>query len=155
MVDVKKICCIGAGYVGGPTCTMIAYKCPHIMVTVVDVNADRIASWNSNKLPIYEPGLEELVFNCRNRNLFFSSDIDKAIEEADLIFVSVNAPTKQSGIGKGYVVDLTYLESCARRIAEIATTDKIVVEKSTVPVHSADAINKILSFHSPHGAYFK
>ncbi|KAA1125302.1 UDP-glucose 6-dehydrogenase 1 [Puccinia graminis f. sp. tritici] len=105
-ITVKKIACIGAGYVGGPTCSVIAYKCPQIQVTIVDVNPDRINQWNSDSLPIFEPGLEEIILKCRGKNLFFDTDIDKAIKEADLIFVSVNTPTKQSGIGSGYAADL-------------------------------------------------
>lgn len=105
-VSVRKICCIGAGYVGGPTCSVIAHRCPHITVTIVDVNPTRIAAWNSDTLPVFEPGLDEIVKACRGRNLFFSTDIDKAIQEADLIFVSVNTPTKKSGVGKGYAADL-------------------------------------------------
>ncbi|EGG07368.1 uncharacterized protein MELLADRAFT_43202 [Melampsora larici-populina 98AG31] len=143
-VEIKKIACIGAGYVGGPTCSVIAYKCPHIQVTIVDVNHDRINAWNSNQLPIFEPGLEEIVFECRGRNLFFDTDIDRAIKEADLIFVSVNTPTKQSGLGSGSAADLSYVELCTRRIATISTSPKIVVEKSTVPCRTAESMRKIL-----------
>jgi UDPglucose 6-dehydrogenase len=106
MTQVKKICCIGAGYVGGPTCAVIALKCPHIQVTIVDLNQKRIDAWNSDELPIYEPGLDEVVKEARGRNLFFSTDVDKGIAEADLIFVSVNTPTKKSGIGAGFAADL-------------------------------------------------
>ncbi|XP_021938997.1 UDP-glucose 6-dehydrogenase isoform X2 [Zootermopsis nevadensis] len=133
---IKKICCIGAGYVGGPTCSVMALKCPHITVTVVDKSKDRIAQWNSDKLPIYEPGLDEVVAECRGRNLFFSTDIETAIKEADLIFISVNTPTKTFGNGKGRAADLKYVEGAARMIAEMASGDKIVVEKSTVPILS-------------------
>ncbi|MDA7615056.1 UDP-glucose 6-dehydrogenase [Akkermansiaceae bacterium] len=139
-----KICCIGAGYVGGPTMAMIAHKCPHIQITVVDINPDRIAAWNGDNLPIYELGLDELVFECRDRNLFFSTDVDKHVDEADIIFISVNTPTKTYGTGAGKASDLKYIELCARKIAEVSTTDKIVVEKSTLPVRTASTIKTIL-----------
>lgn len=142
---IKKICCIGAGYVGGPTCSVIAWKCPDIQVTVVDKSELRIKQWNSEKLPIYEPRLDGVVKECRGRNLFFSTDIDTAIKEADLIFISVNTPTKTFGIGKGRAADLKYVESCARKIADVAEGPKIVVEKSTVPVRAAESIIHILS----------
>ena len=147
MKEITKICCIGAGYVGGPTMSVIAKKCPHIQVTVVDINADRIAQWNEtdlDKLPIYEPGLKEIVAATRNKNLFFSTEVDKAIDEADVIFISVNTPTKTYGKGKGQAADLKFIELCARNIAKVATTDKIVVEKSTLPVRTAGAIKNIL-----------
>ncbi|GMR53497.1 hypothetical protein PMAYCL1PPCAC_23692, partial [Pristionchus mayeri] len=141
---VRRITCVGAGYVGGPTCAMIANKCPHITVTVVDMNTLKIEEWNSEKLPIFEPGLEEIVKRCRGKNLFFSSDIPKSIREADLIFISVNTPTKMYGKGKGMAPDLKYVESVARNIAEHAGGPKIVVEKSTVPVKAAESILSIL-----------
>lgn len=147
MKEITKICCIGAGYVGGPTMSVIAKKCPHITVTVVDINADRIAQWNDtdlDKLPIYEPGLKEIVGATRGKNLFFSTEVDKAIDEADVIFISVNTPTKTYGKGKGQAADLKFIELCARNIAKVATTDKIVVEKSTLPVRTAGAIKNIL-----------
>jgi len=146
-MKVNKICCIGAGYVGGPTMAVIAQKCPHIRVTVVDVNEARIAAWNDkdlSKLPVYEPGLDKIVSEARNRNLFFSTEVDKAIDEAQMIFISVNTPTKTYGKGKGMAADLKYIELCARQIARVATTDKIVVEKSTLPVRTASAIKDIL-----------
>ena len=121
-----KITCIGAGYVGGPTCAVIAFKCPEIQVTIVDINQDRIDQWNSDTLPIYEPGLEDIVKACRGRNLFFSSDVDKHIIEADIIFVSVNTPTKKSGMGAGFAADLTYIESATRRIAQVATVSLLI-----------------------------
>ncbi|XP_078087878.1 UDP-glucose 6-dehydrogenase-like [Mustelus asterias] len=145
MVQVKKICCIGAGYVGGPTCSVIAQMCKEITVTVVDVNIERIKAWNSKHLPIFEPGLQEVVESCRGQNLFFSTDIDSAIKEADLIFISVNTPTKTFGIGKGRAADLKYIEACARRIAEVGNGGKIVVEKSTVPVRAAESIRRIFN----------
>ncbi|CAB3408630.1 unnamed protein product [Caenorhabditis bovis] len=141
---VERIVCVGAGYVGGPTCAMIAHKCPHITVTVVDMNLAKIDEWNSDKLPIYEPGLEEIVMAARGKNLFFSTDIAKAIREADLIFISVNTPTKMYGRGKGMAPDLKYVESVSRTIAEHAGGPKIVVEKSTVPVRAAESISAIL-----------
>ena len=147
-MTIKNICCIGAGYVGGPTMAVIAQKCPHIKVTVVDVNEQRINAWNSandEDLPIYEPGLAEVVKEARGRNLFFSTDVEKAIDEAEMIFISVNTPTKTYGAGKGMAADLKYIELCARQIAKVAKSDKIVVEKSTLPVRTASAIKEILT----------
>ncbi|EST09749.1 UDP-glucose/GDP-mannose dehydrogenase, C-terminal [Kalmanozyma brasiliensis GHG001] len=149
---VKSICCIGAGYVGGPTCSVIALKCPHIKVTIVDINPVRIAAWNSDVLPVYEPGLDEVVRECRGRNLFFSTDVDAAIKEADLIFVSVNTPTKTSGVGKGFAADLHYVEASTRRIASVATSSKIIVEKSTVPCRTAASMRTILESNSTFAA---
>jgi UDPglucose 6-dehydrogenase len=146
-MEITKICCIGAGYVGGPTMAIIAQKCPHINVTVVDLNADRIAAWNDpnvENIPIYEPGLSAIVAEARNRNLFFSTEVDAAIAEAEMIFISVNTPTKTYGAGKGMASDLKYIELCARQIAKVAKTDKIVVEKSTLPVRTAEAVKSIL-----------
>ncbi|SHI66887.1 UDPglucose 6-dehydrogenase [Mesonia phycicola] len=146
-MEIKNICCIGAGYVGGPTMAIIAQKCPSINVTVVDINEKRIAAWNDedlSKLPVYEPGLDKVVADARGRNLFFSTEVDKAIDKADMVFISVNTPTKTYGKGKGMAADLKYIELCARQIARVATTDKIVVEKSTLPVRTASAIKSIL-----------
>jgi len=146
-MKIKNICCIGAGYVGGPTMAVIAQKCPEINVTVVDINEKRIAAWNDEdveKLPIYEPGLSAIVKEARGRNLFFSTEVDKAIDEAELIFISVNTPTKTYGIGKGMAADLKYIELCARQIARVSKTDKIIVEKSTLPVRTAEALKSIL-----------
>ncbi|XP_074586409.1 UDP-glucose 6-dehydrogenase 4-like [Curcuma longa] len=143
-----KICCIGAGYVGGPTMAVIALKCPSVEVIVVDISTARIAAWNSDQLPIYEPGLDEVVKQRRGKNLFFSTDVEKYIREADIIFVSVNTPTKTHGLGAGKAADLTYWESAARMIADVSQSDKIVVEKSTVPVKTAEAIEKILTHNS-------
>jgi UDPglucose 6-dehydrogenase len=146
-MEITKICCIGAGYVGGPTMAIIAQKCPYIKVTVVDLNADRIAAWNDpnvENIPIYEPGLSAIVAEARNRNLFFSTEVDAAIDEAEMIFISVNTPTKTYGAGKGMASDLKYIELCARQIAKVAKTDKIVVEKSTLPVRTAEAVKSIL-----------
>ena len=145
----RQILCIGAGYVGGPTMAMIAHKCPQYRVTIVDINPDRIAQWNSDSLPIYEPGLDEIVKAARGRNLFFSTDIEKGIQESDIIFVSVNTPTKTFGVGAGMAADLQYWEKTARQILECATSDKIIVEKSTLPVRTAQAMERILfSTHS-------
>jgi UDPglucose 6-dehydrogenase len=147
MIKIKEICCIGAGYVGGPTMSVIAQKCPEIKVNVVDINEQRIADWNDNdldKLPIYEPGLKEIVSEVRNKNLFFSTDVEKAINDAEMIFISVNTPTKTYGIGKGMAADLKFVELCARQIARVAKDDKIVVEKSTLPVRTAEAVKSIL-----------
>lgn len=146
-MKIDSICCIGAGYVGGPTMAVIAQKCPNIKVTVVDLNESRIAAWNDadfDKLPVYEPGLADVVKEARGRNLFFSTDVDKAIDEAQMIFISVNTPTKTYGAGKGMAADLKYIELCARQIARVAKSDKIVVEKSTLPVRTAEAIKSIL-----------
>lgn len=153
-MTTKKILCIGAGYVGGPTMAVIADRCPQYQITVVDLNEKRIAAWNSDELPIYEPGLEEVVARCRNRNLFYSTDIPKGIREADIIFVSVNTPTKTFGCGAGRAADLQYLEKTARAIVEYADEGKIVVEKSTLPVRTAQAMSRIL--HSnPKGLKFQ
>lgn len=140
----KTILCIGAGYVGGPTMAMIADKCPDYRVTVADINADRIAKWNSDTLPIYEPGLDEVVKRTRGRNLFFTTDVEKGIRDSKIIFVSVNTPTKTFGAGAGKAADLQYWEKSARLIVEQATESKIVVEKSTLPVRAAEAIHRIL-----------
>ncbi|OXA74405.1 UDP-glucose 6-dehydrogenase [Flavobacterium aquidurense] len=154
---ITKICCIGAGYVGGPTMAVIAKKCPHIQVTVVDLNTERIAAWNDENvanIPIYEPGLSAIVEEARGRNLFFSTDVEKAIEEAQIIFISVNTPTKTYGKGKGKAADLKYIELCARQIAKISKDDKIVVEKSTLPVRTAEAIKSILD-NTGNGVQFQ
>lgn len=146
-MKITNICCIGAGYVGGPTMAVIAEKCPHIKVTVVDLNEARIAAWNDadiNNIPIYEPGLNEIVGKARGKNLFFSTNVDKAIDEAELIFISVNTPTKTYGTGKGMAADLKHIELCARQIAKVAKNDKIIVEKSTLPVRTAEALKSIL-----------
>ncbi|RAR47249.1 nucleotide sugar dehydrogenase [Flavobacterium lacus] len=154
---IKNICCIGAGYVGGPTMAIIAQKCPHLNVTVVDVDEARIAEWNNVNLaaiPIYEPGLVTVVGEARNRNLFFSTKVDEAIDEADMIFISVNTPTKTYGLGKGMTADLKYVELCARQIAKVAKTDKIIVEKSTLPVRTASTIKSIME-NSGNGVKFQ
>lgn len=156
-MTIKNICCIGAGYVGGPTMAVVAQKCPHIKVTIVDINASRIAAWNNedlSKLPVFEPGLDNIVDETRGRNLFFSTDVDKAIDEADMIFISVNTPTKTYGKGKGMAADLKYIELCARQIAKVSKSNKIVVEKSTLPVRTASAIKSILN-HTGNGVQFQ
>lgn len=143
--EKTKICCIGAGYVGGPTMAMIAKKCPNVDVTVVDINAERIAAWQTDELPVFEPGLLEVVKSQRGKNLHFSTDVDSAIKAAEIIFVSVNTPTKTYGVGAGRAADLKYIEACARHIAAVAESDKIVVEKSTLPVRTAEALKRILT----------
>tara|TARA_B100002052_G_scaffold299170_1_gene335915 strand:- start:19394 stop:20770 length:1377 start_codon:yes stop_codon:yes gene_type:complete len=143
-MKIKNICCIGAGYVGGPTMSVIAQKNPKIKVNVVDINSDKIAAWNSKNLPVYEPGLLKVVKETRGKNLFFSTNVNQHIYEADMIFISVNTPTKTSGEGKGYAADLRYIESCAKQIAKISKNNKIIVEKSTVPVRTSEKIKEIL-----------
>ena len=150
---MKNILCIGAGYVGGPTMAVIASHCPQYRVVVVDINKEKISAWQSEKLPIYEPGLDEVVRHARGRNLFFSSDINQHIAEADIIFVSVNTPTKTFGQGAGKAADLQYWEKTARQILENSTTPKIVVEKSTLPVRTAEAMEVILN-SNPKGLHF-
>jgi UDPglucose 6-dehydrogenase len=147
------ICCLGAGYVGGPTMAMIAAKCPDIRVTVCDPNEKRIAAWNSDTLPVYEPGLQEVVESARGRNLFFSTDVRKAIRESDIIFVSVGTPTKTYGVGAGRAADLKYIEAAARMIAEEAVGPKVIVEKSTIPVKTAEAMLTILRSNSKKGTF--
>lgn len=157
MENITKICCIGAGYVGGPTMAMIAKKCPHIQVTVVDLNEARIKAWNDedvNNIPVYEPGLSDVVAEARGRNLFFSTEVDKAIDEAQMIFISVNTPTKTYGAGKGQAADLKWIELCARQIANVSKDNKIIVEKSTLPVRTASAIKDILT-HTGNGVQFQ
>lgn len=146
-MEIKHICCIGAGYVGGPTMAVLAKKCPHLTITIVDANSDKIAAWNSENLedlPVFEPGLPEIIQEVRGKNLFFSTDIDQAIEKADTLFISVNTPTKTYGKGKGMAADLKFVELCARKIAEVSKSPKIVIEKSTIPVRTASIIKSIL-----------
>jgi UDPglucose 6-dehydrogenase len=154
-MKITSICCLGAGYVGGPTMAMIAAKCPDIRVTVADMNEKRIAAWNSDDLPVYEPGLDDIVTTARGRNLHFTTDIKSAIAGADLIFVSVGTPTKSYGIGAGRAADLRYIESAARLIAEVSEGHKIIVEKSTIPVKTASAIQTILAANSTKDATFQ
>lgn len=140
----KNILCIGAGYVGGPTMAMIAYKCPQYRVTIVDINPTRISEWNSDELPIYEPGLDEIIRTTRGKNLFFTTDIQNSIRDNDIIFVSVNTPTKTFGAGAGMAADLQYWEKTARQILQYSEASKIVIEKSTLPVKTAQAMENIL-----------
>ena len=144
---IKNICCIGAGYVGGPTMAVLAYKCKDIIINVVDTNQQRVNAWNDGdlrKLPIFEPGLDKIISKTRNKNLFFSSEIEKNISIADIIFISVNTPTKMRGIGAGKASDLKWIEVCARQVAKYSSGHTIVVEKSTLPVRTAEVIKKIL-----------
>ncbi len=156
-MTVNKICCIGAGYVGGPTMAVIALKCPNIEVTVVDINTKRINAWNGplNQLPVYEPGLKDVVSEVRGKNLFFSTEINKAILHSEMIFMAVNTPTKTSGEGAGMAADLKYIEACTKKIAEVAKTDKIVVEKSTLPVRTAEKIKEILANYGRSNVNFE
>jgi UDPglucose 6-dehydrogenase len=140
-----KICCIGAGYVGGPTMAMIAKQCPDIQVHVVDLNQERINRWNSQDLPVYEPGLDEVVREARGRNLRFSTNVDEAIAESDIVFIAVNTPTKSFGVGAGRAANLEFVEKCARQIASVSKGHKIIVEKSTLPVRTAEAVKRILA----------
>ena len=155
-MEVKNICCIGAGYVGGPTMAVIALKCPHINVTVVDANPEKIKAWNGplDKLPVYEPGLSEVVKEARGRNLFFSDDIAGNIEKSEMIFMAVNTPTKTEGEGAGMAADLRYVEACAKDIAKYSKSEKIVIEKSTLPVRTAEKIKEILEENSK-GIHFE
>ena len=155
-MQIKNICCIGAGYVGGPTMAVIALKCPDIKVTVVDINIQRIEAWNGplENLPIHEPGLVEVVAEARGRNLFFSTEVDKAIDAAEMIFMAVNTPTRTEGKGAGMAADLKYVEACAKTIAQVAKTDKIVIEKSTLPVRTAEKIKEILDKNG-NGVHFE
>lgn len=147
-MKIKNICCIGAGFVGGPTMAVIAIQCPEIKIHVVDHNKEKIKLWNHSnldKLPVYEPGLKEIIAKTRNKNLFFSSDVEKYITESEMIFLAVNTPTKQSGEGKGMAADLTNIEKCAKTISEVANQDKIIIEKSTLPVRTAEKLKQILN----------
>jgi len=153
MSPTRDILCIGAGYIGGPTMAMIAYKCPLCTVTVVDIDPARIAQWNSDDLPIYEPGLEEIVKSVRGKNLFFSTDIEAGIKQSDIIFVSVNTPTKTFGAGAGMAADLQYWDKTAMQIRRCAESDKIIVEKSTLPVKTAQAMKQILT-SGENGVHF-
>ncbi|MBW6466715.1 MAG: nucleotide sugar dehydrogenase [Brevefilum sp.] len=151
---MTNILCIGAGYVGGPTMAVIAKHCPQHKITVIDINPERIAAWNSDQLPIYEPGLKEVVDIARGRNLFFTAtDIDEHINQAEIIFVSVNTPTKTFGQGAGRAADLQFWEKTARQILRNSTTPKIIIEKSTLPVRTAEAMSQILNTN-PNGLHF-
>ena len=155
-MQIKNICCIGAGYVGGPTMAVIALKCPEINITVVDNNPEKIYSWNGplDNLPVYEPGLADIVKEVRGKNLFFSDDIAGNIEKSEMIFMAVNTPTKTEGVGAGMAADLKYIEACAKDIAKYSKSDKIVIEKSTLPVKTAEKIKEILEENS-NGIHFE
>ncbi len=158
-LKVKNICCIGAGYVGGPTMAVIAKHCPKIQINVVDLNSERIKKWNDKNLenlPVFEPGLDEIIKKCRGLNLHFSTDIKKHIESADLIFISVNTPTKKTGVGAGFASDLKWIEKSAREISKYASGNTIIVEKSTLPVKTASTIKEIVysSNNSSHNKNF-
>ena len=146
-MKIKNICCIGAGFVGGPTMAVIALKCPDISINVVDINEEKINLWNGNyhTLPVKEPGLSSIIKKVRGKNLFFSTDVKKAIENAEMIFMAVNTPTKTEGKGKGYAADLKYIINCAEQISKDANSNKIIIEKSTLPVRTAEMIKNILS----------
>ncbi len=147
ITQIKNICCIGAGYVGGPTMSVIADNCPNIKVNIVDINEERINLWNSNnlnELPIFEPGLDEIIYRCRGKNLIFSTEIEESIALADMVFISVNTPTKTKGVGAGQASDLKWVEASARQVAKFARGHTIVVEKSTLPVKTAEVIKAIL-----------
>ena len=157
-MKIKRICCIGAGYVGGPTMAVIAHECPEIRVVVVDSDTDKINAWNSkdlNNLPVYEPGLSDIVKVVRNRNLFFTNDFDNSIIESEMIFMAVNTPTKKSGVGRGFAADLSNVEKCAKRIAIKSRSNKIIVEKSPLPVKTAEKIKEVLSEFNTHGVTFE
>ena len=147
-MQIKSICCIGAGYVGGPTMAVIALNCPEIKINVVDLDKNKINLWNSDNLdnlPVYEPGLDKIISKTRNKNLFFSSELKNSIQAADIIFISVNSPTKIDGDGAGFACDLTNVFSCAKDIARYSKSDKIIVEKSTVPVKTVDKLKQIFN----------
>jgi len=151
MKNIQSICCIGAGYVGGPTMAIIAKHCPNIAVNVVDINNERIKAWNSkniDNLPIYEPGLSEIILKTRDLNLSFSTEIEKNISNADIIFISVNTPTKVSGFGAGQASDLKWIDLCSRQISKYSKGHTIIVEKSTLPIKTADTIKQILDASS-------
>ncbi len=147
MKKINSICCIGAGYVGGPTMAVLSDKCPEIDFTIVDTNKQKINAWNGDldNLPIYEPGLKEIVKKTRNKNLFFSTDIDSAIDKSEMIFIAVNTPTLKEGPGAGFGADLKYIIKCAEHVAKVSKNDKIVVEKSTVPIKTAEKIQEVLT----------
>jgi UDPglucose 6-dehydrogenase len=151
---MTNILCIGAGHVGGPTMAVIAKNCPQHRVVVVDVDEAKIRAWQSDRLPIYEPGLAEIVEGVRGKNLFFSTEIERHIAEAEVIFVCVGTPTKAFGQGAGKAADVQYCERAARQILENSTTSKIVVEKSTVPVRTAEAMEYILNSNGDRGLHF-
>ena len=147
-IKIKNICCIGAGYVGGPTMAVIANHCPNIQINVVDLNEQKINAWNNldlSNLPVYEPGLDAIILKCRNKNLHFSTEVNKCISNADVVFLSVNTPTKTKGHGAGKASDLKWIEASARQVATYSKGHTIVVEKSTIPVRTAETIKTILN----------
>ena len=155
---IRKICCIGAGYVGTPTMAVIALKCPNIKITVVDSNRSRIDAWNSsntNDFPVKEPGLDDIIKVVRNKNIFFSSDPEKHIDESEMIFLAVNTPTKKEGKGKGFAADLTNIDQCAKQIAIVSSSNKIIVEKSTLPVRTAERLKEIINKHKQDDVSFE
>ncbi len=156
-MKISKICCIGAGYVGGPTMAVIAEQCPELTIHVVDHNSEKIEAWNHpdlDQLPVYEPGLSSIIKKTRGKNLFFSNEVGKEIEAAQMIFMAVNTPTKSEGDGAGMAADLSNIEACAKQIAQVANSDKIVVEKSTLPVRTAEKLKEILSTNKK-GVHFE
>ncbi len=158
VLEIKNICCIGAGYVGGPTMAVIADKCPHIQINVVDTNQERIEAWNSDdltKLPIFEPGLDEIIRRTRGNNLNFSCDVEANIKKAEMIFISVNTPTKEKGVGAGQASNLKFVEVCARKVAQHAVGHTIVIEKSTLPVRTAEVIQNILEAYQENNPDIK
>ncbi|MEL0008718.1 MAG: nucleotide sugar dehydrogenase [Flammeovirgaceae bacterium] len=156
-MKISKICCIGAGFVGGPTMAVIALKCPNIKVTVVDINKDKISAWNGDvkKLPVYEPGLSDIISKVRNVNLFFSTEVEENIDDSEMIFLAVNTPTKTSGEGQGYAADLTNIENSAKIIAKVSSRDKIIVEKSTLPVRTAEKLKDVINLHKKPNINFE
>ena len=144
-MTVSNICCIGAGHVGGPSMAYIASKCPKLIVTVVDQDIDKIKAWNSSNLPLYEPGLSKVVKSCINKNLFFTTDIENTIKKSQIIFLTVNTPTKTSGFGSGKAANLKHIEECCKLISKFSKSKKIIVEKSTVPVRTAEKVQEILN----------
>ena len=155
---IKKICCIGAGYVGTPTMAVIALKSPNLEITVVDSNKSRIDAWNSSNsydFPVKEPGLDDIIKEVRNKNLFFSSDTEKHIDESEMIFLAVNTPTKKDGEGKGFAADLTNIDECAKQIARVSRSNKIIVEKSTLPVRTAERLKEIIKKNKKHDITFE
>lgn len=150
-----KICCVGAGYVGGPTMAVMASHCPDIHISVVDMNKRRVDAWNSAHLPIYEPGLEEVLKRTLNRNLFISTDVQGAVADANIVFIAVNTGTKDFGHWAGNGYDLSAYESVARAVAQYANKSVVVVEKSTVPVLTADRIRSVFEANGKPGVQFE
>ena len=157
-MKINRVCCIGAGYVGGPTMAVIAHECPDLKISVIDKNTEKIKSWNTpdlDNLPVYEPGLSKIIEVTRNKNLFFRDDFEKSILEAEMIFMAVNTPTKKNGKGKGYAADLSNIEECAKIIGQLSKSDKIIVEKSTLPVRTAEKIKEVLKKNNTNNVNFE